>query len=103
FGGIEREPFSVPAKILHDEWKLERPVRSRRLEDTSACLVLGCESSFCEFPDAIYRQDTEGRHLYPTFESLRGPIAPEDSMLAEQLAAQVKGYLSDKSTVVYCP
>jgi LmbE family N-acetylglucosaminyl deacetylase len=34
---------------------------------------------------------------------LRGPIAAEDSLLAEQLAAQVKGYLSDKNTVVYCP
>jgi LmbE family N-acetylglucosaminyl deacetylase len=103
FGGVEREPFSLPAKVLHEEWKLERPVSYRRLEDAAACLVLGCESSFCEFPDAIYRQDADGRHLYPTFESLRGSIAPEDSVLAEQLAAQVKCYLSDRNTVVYCP
>ena len=103
FGGVEREPFSVPAQVLHDEWKLERPVGHRRLEDASACLILGCERSFCEFPDAIYRQAADGQHLYPTFESLRGPIAPEDSALAEQLAEQVKRYLADQNTVVYCP
>lgn len=103
FGGVEREPFSIPAKVLHGKWRLERPVGYRRLEDASACLVLGCEGSFCEFPDAIYRQGAGGRHLYPTFESLRGSIAPEESALAEQLAAQVKCYLSDKNTVVYCP
>lgn|ERR1019366_6400037 len=102
FGGAEREPFSMPARVLHAEWKLERPVGHRRLEDASACLVLGCESSFCEFPDAIYRQAADGRHLYPTFESLHGPIAAEDSVLAEQLAAQIECYL-DKNTVIYCP
>jgi LmbE family N-acetylglucosaminyl deacetylase len=103
FGGVEREPFSVPARILHDEWKLERPVKYRRLEDASACRLLGCESSFFEFSDAIYRQGADGRHLYPTFESLRGAIAPEDRLLAERLATELSGHLSNKNTVVYCP
>ncbi|MEK6406575.1 MAG: PIG-L family deacetylase [Acidobacteriota bacterium] len=103
FGGVEREPFSMPATVLHAEWKLERPVGDRRLEDASACRVLGCETSFLEFSDAIYRQGADGRHLYPTFESLRGPLAPEDDLAAERLAAEVRGHLLDKNTVVYCP
>jgi LmbE family N-acetylglucosaminyl deacetylase len=103
FGGVECEPFSMPARILHSEWKLERPVSCRRLEDASACGILGCESSFFEFPDAIYRQDAEGQHLYPTFESLRGSIVHEDRALAERLASQVRGYLSGDNTVIYCP
>lgn len=103
FGGIEREPFSIPATVLHAEWKLERPVSDRRMEDASACRALGCESAFLDFPDAIYRQDADGRHFYPTFESLRGSIAPADRLLAERLATQVNSYLSDKNTVLYCP
>ncbi len=103
FGGDERQPFSMPAAVLHAEWKLEQPVRQRRLEDVSACRVLGCERSFLDFPDAIYRQNAHGNHLYPTFESLRGPISPEDSSLAERLVAAVKGQLGQEDTVVYCP
>lgn len=103
FGGVEREPFSMPATVLHAEWKLELPVGHRRLEDASACRVLGCESSFLDFPDALYRQGVDGRHLYPTFESLRGPLAPEDDLVAERLATEVRGHLPDKSTVFYCP
>jgi LmbE family N-acetylglucosaminyl deacetylase len=103
FGGVECEPFSIPAQVLHNEWKLERPVSYRRVEDASACRVVGCESAFLEFPDAIYRQDADGRHLYPTFESLRGSIASEDSLLAERIAAELRGYLSNRNTVVYCP
>lgn len=103
FGGDEREPFSVPAQVLHDLWKLERPVSHRRLEDASACRLLGCESTSLPFADAIYRQDADGRHLYPTFSSLRGAIAPDDRLLAERLAAELGEHLSNKNTVVYCP
>ena len=103
FGGDEQEPFSLPARVLHAEWRLDHPVRQRRLEDAAACRVLGCESSFLEFPDAIYRQNAHGSHLYPTFESLRGPISPEDSSLADRLAAAVKSHLGHRDTVVYSP
>jgi LmbE family N-acetylglucosaminyl deacetylase len=103
FGGIESEPFSMPARVLHAEWKLEQPVRDRRLEDASACRILGCEASFLDFPDAIYRHTDKGRHLYPTFESLRGSPSSEDSTLPVRLAERVRGYLSDENTVVYCP
>lgn len=103
FGGVEREPFSMPATVLHAEWKLDQPVSHRRLEDASACRVLGCENSFLDFLDALYRQGADGRHLYPTFESLRGSPASEDSALPERLAERVSTYLSDKNTVVYCP
>lgn len=103
FGGDEREPFSVPAQVLHDEWKLDRPIASRRLEDASACRILGCENAFLDFTDAIYRQDAGGRHLYPTFDSLRGSIAPEDGALAGRIAAEVSLQLSGKPTFVYCP
>jgi hypothetical protein len=58
---------------------------------------------FLEFSDAIYRQGADGQHLYPTFESLRGEIAPEDSFLAGQLATEIRGCLSSEETVVYCP
>jgi LmbE family N-acetylglucosaminyl deacetylase len=103
FGGVECEPFSMPARVLHGEWKLKRPVSHRRLEDASACGLLGCESSFLEFPDAIYRQGADGRHLYPTFESLRGSVAREDHALPERLASRLGDYLSGKDAVIYCP
>jgi LmbE family N-acetylglucosaminyl deacetylase len=102
FGGLESEQLSMPAKVLHEEWKLERPVVQRRREDTSACRLLGCDSSFLDFPDAIYRLTTNGRHLYPTFESLRGAVAFEDQTLPEQLARSVKAQIS-QDTLVYCP
>lgn len=102
FGGVETEPFSLPARILHEEWNLDEPVRQRRLEDASACVVLGCESSYLEFPDAIYRRDSTGRHLYPTFDSLRGDLARADDRLAESVAAALQDDLSAE-TVVYCP
>jgi LmbE family N-acetylglucosaminyl deacetylase len=103
FGGAEREPFSQPARILHDEWRLDRPVQSRRAEDARACQILGCASSFLAFPDAIYRQDSKGRHLYPTFDSLRGTLDREDGALAEQLCAHVAGTLGEEDTVYFCP
>jgi hypothetical protein len=93
----------MPARALHSEWGLERPVGPRRLEDASACGVLGCKSAFLEFPDAIYRQDSGGQHLYPTFESLRAPAAREDQPLPQQLATEVHGYLREMDAVVFCP
>lgn len=103
FGGLEREPFSLPAKILHDEWKLQRPVMYRRMEDAAAGRLLGCRTSFLHFSDAIYRQGGDGQHLYPTFESLRGPLAREDDQVANRIAAAILERLPSGHTVIYCP
>jgi len=103
FGGAESPTLSQPAQVLHKEWRLQRPVSFRKAEDASACEVLGCEHAVLEIPDAIYRIDRAGQHLYPTFKSLRGSIAPGDRRLVRQLADDLIPMLSGKDTVVYCP
>jgi len=103
FGGPERLPFSFPAQVLHKEWELDLPVAHRRREDAKACELLGCEQAVLEIPDAIYRQDAAGRHLYPTFESLREPPAPADERLMGMIASALEASLVDSGTVLYFP
>jgi len=103
FGGPERLPFSFPAEVLHEEWGLESPVAHRRSEDEAACRILGCERTVLDFSDAIYRQAADGRHLYPTFESLRDTIAAGDQQLPTQIASRVEASVESGATVIYHP
>jgi LmbE family N-acetylglucosaminyl deacetylase len=102
FGGRELLPFSKVAQQLHRKWSVEQPVEQRRLEDESACHTLGCQSAFLEFSDAIYRQSADGRHLYPSFGALWGPIKIQDSGLIQRITAEVRKHM-DSGTLIYCP
>lgn len=103
FGGPERAPFSFPATILHKEWGLEFPVAHRRNEDEVACRVVGCGRVVLDFPDAIYRQDDEGHHLYPTFEALREAPAAADAHLVMAIASAIEELVREETAVLYCP
>ncbi|MBU1693543.1 MAG: PIG-L family deacetylase [Verrucomicrobia bacterium] len=65
--------------------------RVRREEDTRACARLGAEWKHDDLLEAIFRYDDGGRELYPTHESLFGPVQEKDEalvgILAERFAA----------------
>jgi LmbE family N-acetylglucosaminyl deacetylase len=81
------------AEELHSRWEeAESPIQSRRREDHKACTRLGGSHIRLEIPDSVYRKDEEGRHLYPTEESIFGPLASSEGALVEIVGAQISDY-----------
>jgi LmbE family N-acetylglucosaminyl deacetylase len=75
---------------LHSRWEgTESPIQSRRREDREACNRLGVSHVHLEILDSVYRKDEEGWHLYPTEESIFGPLASSEGALVEIVAAQI--------------
>jgi hypothetical protein len=103
FGAPERQPLSAFALRLHEQWGVDRAVLTRRSEDAAACSVLGCAQAILDLPEAIYRTDAEGDHLYPSSDALFGAVRSGDSQLAEVIGAALAGFELDRDTVIYCP
>jgi LmbE family N-acetylglucosaminyl deacetylase len=90
-GQTPLEGLSEFAKELHARWEGdESPVQLRRREDRQACTRIGASYQHLEIQDAVYRKDAEGQHLYPTVESIFGPLAVDEDALVENVAGQVE-------------
>lgn len=64
---------------IHARWQAGYdPVPVRRQEDETALAICGASAHYGTFPDCIYRQSADGTALYPTEESLSGPVHPSD-------------------------
>ena len=80
------------ARDLHQRWELgQDAVERRRGEDREALALLGATLRHLGFLDALYRRDDddgegEGDPLYPTLETLFGPIHRDDRVLVHRLA-----------------
>jgi len=98
-----REPLSDLAQSLHARWGMDRATAAdRRTEDRMACGRLGASVIHYDLPDAIYRRATTGEILYPTEESLFGPIHPAEAERVAQLAAWLAEGCPAEADV-YCP
>jgi LmbE family N-acetylglucosaminyl deacetylase len=76
-------PDSPIVRELNKRWELgdENPVLERRKEDEAAAKILGARSRYLDIPDCIYRT-VNGEALYPSEESLWGPVHPKDPALS---------------------
>ncbi|MBZ0298114.1 MAG: PIG-L family deacetylase [Anaerolineae bacterium] len=67
---------------LHQRWQAGfNPVSARRAEDQRACGLLGAQVLHLDLGDCVYRvahQAGKTLALYPTEESLWGPVRPDD-------------------------
>jgi LmbE family N-acetylglucosaminyl deacetylase len=90
FGGppAAETRLSQFANQLHQRWGLgldaAQTVRRRREEDVAAAAVLGGDTLWLDFPEAIYRGSPA---LYQSDEALFGTVQAGDLPLDEQLAA----------------
>lgn len=95
--------ISPLAADLHARWgKAGPPIAVRRTEDRLACGRLGSAVVHLNFPDAIYRADSDVIPMYPSEESLFGEVHTQDMDLVEQ----IKGAFSEADismAKVYCP
>jgi LmbE family N-acetylglucosaminyl deacetylase len=96
-------PLSALAQELHARSGQEDgAVATRRAEDRIACGRLGASVVHLTFPDAIYRLDPAGLPLYPTEDSLFGPIRAEEGPLADAVAVAIS-QASDAQSTLLCP
>lgn len=63
--------------------------RIRREEDRRACALLGAEWKHDDLLEAIYRRDEEELDLYPSHESLFGPLQAADAYLGDILVERI--------------
>jgi len=97
--------FSISplAAELHARWgKVGPPIGMRRAEDRLACGRLGASVAHLQFPDAIYRMDSQGRPLYPRDEALFSHPGPEEETLIQQVADSLRE-IGVEQARVYCP
>ena len=85
------DPASAFARELHRMWDAAgHPAALRRQEDAAACALLGVDLTACDFTDAIYRQAAGVAALYPSRESITGPLHPADGALLYALAERLR-------------
>lgn len=95
FSGQPEPPLSAGAVAFHRACGLgdDDAVRRRQEEDELALKVVGAASAHLGIPEALYRKDDAGNHLYPR---------DEDSSragLETELVARLAQLLSDEPTV----
>ncbi len=102
-GAPSRSTLSSFAAKLHAQWgHLTDPIAARREEDRRAMLVLGADSTYLEYPDAIYRSE-EISFLYPCEDALFGTLHPADLRLVSQLAKAIVEICSPPLSTIYAP
>jgi LmbE family N-acetylglucosaminyl deacetylase len=103
--GNSLSPF---AQQLHQRWQTgTQAVGQRQAEDERANEILQAEAHYFPFLDCIYRQDSAGRFLYASEESLFGELDPAEGplvhRLAEHLAERAAGLAGDAELNVVAP
>jgi len=97
-------PLSPFAESLHERWQTgEDAVALRRLEDITACVILGAAYRHLQVPDCIYRLGSVSRlALYTSDTAIFGQVDPEEDALVDQLSADLLEILPDQAVLV-CP
>ncbi|HWQ84708.1 MAG TPA: PIG-L family deacetylase [Anaerolineales bacterium] len=97
-------PLSPFAQSLHARWNTgSQTVRTRRAEDQRSCLRMGAQPVYLDIPDCIYRTARKtNAHLYPSEESLFGPVHPAEARLIQHLSRRLLRSLPEDAQIV-CP
>ena len=91
------------AAELHARWgKAGPPIAMRRAEDRLACGRLGASVVHLDFPDAVYRIDADGEHLYPDADSLFAEGGPPEPDLHVSILEELET-IDFGQAKVYCP
>jgi LmbE family N-acetylglucosaminyl deacetylase len=103
FGGEPTVPLNEFATDMHRSWGLdpERAIAHRRKEEQCAAEILGVESIWLDFPDAIYRG---ARYLND--DHLFGAIHPEEATLFKDIRKTISELLESRNIeplAFYCP
>jgi LmbE family N-acetylglucosaminyl deacetylase len=92
---------------LHARWQLETshdPVAVRRAEDLAALTLLGADTLHWEWPECVYRRHPRtDEFLYPSEESLWGPVHPADQKLITDIARRLADLRLAPGGRVYAP
>lgn len=104
FGGIPAQTLHSPIiETLHKRWKSsDQAIKIRRQEDIRSCQVLNATANHFDALDCIYRVDENGNPMYPTEESLFGPIDNNDAVIIDRLAQELDPMIPNAAEVV-CP
>ncbi len=100
-GKPAQEIHSPIVDELHARWKSgEQAVDIRKNEDIRSCHLLNASYRHFDIPDCIYRLDDNNSPLYPTEESLNGPVDPFDRSIIDFLAQELERSIPTQSQVV---
>jgi LmbE family N-acetylglucosaminyl deacetylase len=89
------------AREMHQKWgtnSARHTVEVRRAEDRRATTMLGVKPVHFDFPDAIYRQGTNGHWLYA--DPVQASVRPEDAPLASGIAADIGSRLAADDEII---
>jgi len=94
--------LSTFASSKHASWKTGKDrVDQRKLEDQTACHLMGAKPRYFSVQDCIYRQNQEtGEFFYPSEKALWGPIHPSDQPIIDKIASGINHSLSEDVTIV---
>jgi LmbE family N-acetylglucosaminyl deacetylase len=101
-------PVSPFAQSLQDRWGVGKSSgEERRQEDRLSCSLLGANPLHFPIPDCIYRRELDsGEFLYPSEESLFGPLHPAEGNLVARLAnllTEVISTSASENVHLVCP
>lgn len=104
FAGDPLFPLPPFAQILHTLWGGgEQAMAMRRAEDRAALALLGATPVHWEFPDAIYRRDTQGQPLCQGREDLFRPPHPEEEIWIERIRASLAALPWEEGDLLLAP
>ncbi len=90
-GNTESKNLSGFADLLHTRWELENDiVAQRRIEDVTACQILGADYLHWPIPDCIYRINPQsGEFFYTSETAIFGSVAAQEQELIDHLAVRL--------------
>lgn len=104
FAGDGRPPLSAAAAAFHRACGLsdDDAIVRRRSEDRAALNVLGVESRHLDFPEALYRRDASGEHLYSGSRAQFGAVQHADALRIDELVTALRGEMEECSAQTLC-
>jgi LmbE family N-acetylglucosaminyl deacetylase len=100
-GEPAQEIHSPIVDELHARWKSgDQAANLRKNEDILSCRLLNASYRHFDIPDCIYRVDENNNPLYPTEESLFGPVNPFEAHIMDFLAQELDRSIPAQAQVV---
>jgi LmbE family N-acetylglucosaminyl deacetylase len=101
-GGKPAQEIHTPiVEELHSRWASgDQATEIRKREDIRSCRLLNASYRHFDLPDCIYRVDKKQNPLYPTEESLFGPVDPFEALNLDFLVQELDRSIPPQAEVV---
>ena len=102
FAGSPKSKILTPfANSLHKRWNLPLDApKMRRLEDKVACNILGAKYQHFNYPDCIYRYDSQNQPLINCEDDLYQNIPIFQNYLVDEISGLIRSQISEQDVII---